>query len=382
MAENPSESVAKVGERFVEGVPGIALVSVALGVLLPKLLPRAEFRDLLPIAGFVIAYLLSFVGHYVDGWLFDPVWSVPGSKPWQDFFEVILPARTLVKCRGQLALKWRRPRLGIFAKAKQVTHGTELWEKKIKWPLELSKAARSFLLFDLILLIWSVSRLALVVLGVSLAASALAWVLANRGDRWRRRSWWTFATNLVYTAAGTSLGAVLVQGFVPLAMPADDSARRLIASEIFLMLEFSWLYCWLRLIHIRRMYQAALDMKCEEKGGFFCAGLKVFALRNVLVRTRDASIQPHQILQAEVWLLATALMHVRLFRQSGSEDLANIEEVQLSVNGKAVREPTAGLALPETPTWPNDIQWDLIVTLVSQAGDDARKLKESLDGIL
>ena len=51
---------------------------------------------------------------------------------------------TLSESRNRLAKEWRRPVSGTFAKAQELTRNTELWDKKIKWRLEWSKAFRSF----------------------------------------------------------------------------------------------------------------------------------------------------------------------------------------------------------------------------------------------
>src|SRR5215467_11266195 len=168
MAEGPGGGAAKLGERFMEGVPGFAVVAIIVGALLPIILaagaetaPEAGahgiVKEVIPVIALVLAWAGYFLGHYLDDVLFDPIWGTPGIRNRSKILQKVLFFTRLDSARTALADAWHRPVTGIFAKAQDLMGKTELWEKKIKWPLELSKAVRSLTILALVALILPIS---------------------------------------------------------------------------------------------------------------------------------------------------------------------------------------------------------------------------------
>jgi hypothetical protein len=142
MSEGPGGDIAKLGERFMEGVHGFALVAIVLGGVLPLVLPLGAegasetgalklTRQALPVIVLILAWVGYFLGHYLDPLLFDPLWGVPGIQNWPEALRKVLFFERLNESRKALADHWKRPVTGIFAKANDLMSKTDVWDKKI-----------------------------------------------------------------------------------------------------------------------------------------------------------------------------------------------------------------------------------------------------------
>jgi len=166
MSEGTGGGVAKILEQLAEGLPGFAVASVMLGIALPLLFPevsttaathvaKPKIREFIPVIAVILAFAGNQVGHYLDDWLFDPIWGVnglisgrkewltrkfgeqratktndprtakPSLKSWA--LQLILALDT---ARTSLATEWKVPLIGIFAKADQLATKTDVGRKR------------------------------------------------------------------------------------------------------------------------------------------------------------------------------------------------------------------------------------------------------------
>lgn len=305
MSEGPGGDLAKLGERFMEGVPGFALVTIVLGAVLPFVLqlraagpsesvPLKMTRQALPIIVLVLAWIGYFLGHYLDPLLFDPIWGVPGIRNFRKGLRRILFFEWLDQSRNMLADQWERPVTGIFAKAQDLMNKTELWDKRIKWPLEWSKAFRSLAILGVVALaLWCPWRWILLIFLFSFIL-----LFVHKARRLTSLKTLVFATTLV---------CLLTR---PL-LPSDDIQKRSpLIPSVMTALSVS-LYLGLRIIHVRTLYEGAQGLELEECGGMFCAGEKVTPMRNVLL-IADAGVRDEVFHRADCFVQSKALMHVKL----------------------------------------------------------------------
>lgn len=317
MGEGFGGNIAKIGERFLEDVPGFALVAIVLGALLPCVFPLGAegpsesgavkiTRQALPVIVLVLAWVGHFLGHYVDPLLFDPIWGSPGIRNRSESLERILAFKRLDQSRTGLADQWERPVTGIFAKAQDLMSNTEVWHGKIKWPLEWSKAFRSLAILGVIALTsWARGRWIAVIFVFSVV------LFSFRPDkRWsgstKRR--WTALQLLVFL---TALVCLLIR--LLLFLVRDHIQLRMFRPLILVavILVSMVLYLGLRIRHVRTLYESARNLKFGERGGIFCAGQRIVPLRNVLL-VADNAVGYDGLKDADCFVQSQALMHVKL----------------------------------------------------------------------
>ncbi len=316
MSEERGKEVVKLAERFAEGLPGFALVALALGALLPLSIPAGSERQLapgekvkqfLPVIAVVLAYFSYFTGHYLDDWMFDPIWGLPGCLKSEGFLRRFLLVDWLDKQRMGLAKNLKRPETGIFAKAQQLASGTEVWEKKIKWPLEFSKAFRSLVVMDLVaLLLWVDAWWIWYVLFCSVAG-----LFFKAGKSWNAVKYSLFFIVLVC--------AVLV---LPVHYLRDSDSIKIPAPGVLcaILTIFIGLYLVLRIWHLKILYEEAGKIEPREHAGFFCAGRKVVPIRKALLFSNDRDITDTEFQSAEMFVQSEALLHVKLTTARGIGD--------------------------------------------------------------
>jgi hypothetical protein len=321
MSEGPGGDIAKLGERFMEGVPGFALVAIVLGGVLPLVLPLGTegasetgtlklARQALPVIVLILAWVGYFLGHYLDPLLFDPVWGAPGIQNWSEALRKVLFFERLNESRKALADHWKRPVTGIFAKAQDLMSKTNLWDKKIKWPLEWSKAFRSLAILGVVALT-SWCRWEWIAL-VFFLSFVLLFVRTERR--------WTVRTERCWTALKTlGFGITLVCLLIRLVLLADGRIQLRMFRPLILAagtLVSAVLYLGLRIRHVRTLYESARNLEREEHGGLFCAGQKIVPLRNVLLVTEDG-FRDETLHKSDWFVQSKALMHVKLSTAHG-----------------------------------------------------------------
>jgi len=247
MAEGIGGGIAKTMERFAEGLPGFALVATVVGMALPLVVTQApaEVRESYPVVAVVLAYLGNVVGHYLDR-LFQSVWGVTASPRFLRWRSI----RDLDDARRTLAAEWQRPITGIYDKAVQMLRRTEAWERKVRWPLEFSKASRSLFVLDAIALLLK-------------AAS----------------------------------GAAVLQ----------IDARILIVLAVVLL----WSYVALRVKHVTILYAVAWSLEYSVRDRFLCIAQSVIPIRRVVLYASEP-IDPQDFDRTSLLLLSLALMHVEV----------------------------------------------------------------------
>jgi hypothetical protein len=85
MTKEFSANIAALGGRFMDGVPGFALVVIFVGMTLPLAIPTpaptsdssgGSTSQTLPVIVFLIAWASYALGHYLDDVLFGPIWGI------------------------------------------------------------------------------------------------------------------------------------------------------------------------------------------------------------------------------------------------------------------------------------------------------------------
>ena len=253
MAEGIGGGAGKILERFAEGVPGFALAVIVVGAVLPMFVPGvpAEWRELYPVFAVVLSYIGQFLGHYLDK-PFQPVWGVRPSELFLRFKSI----RNLDNARADLAEQWHQPITGIYEKASQILRKTEAWEKKVKWPLEISKGCRS-----------------LFVIGV-IAIFAKPFTDVIRID----------------------FGPLIVAAVLLLAG-----------------------YVRLRVKHVTNLYTAAQMVEYGFRNGFLCVAQSAIPLRRVLLCTKDPNLKTEDFDNTKVLVMSLSLMHVDLLSFRGAK---------------------------------------------------------------
>jgi hypothetical protein len=312
MGESIGGSVAKLGERFMEGVPGFALVALVVGIALPFALPASPetptqprdaltaVKQSLPVLVVVVAWLGYFFGHYLDEVIFDPVWGVRIRTPKAKsalrnvpFFE------KLDKSRERLAEEWKRPVTGLFNKAQGLTRKTELWEEKVKWPLEWSKAFRSFVIVGVIAL---VLQLDLSSIFATFVVSFVLW-LGPRGNSWTAFKYLTSGVLLVSFVAAASLHSWTPD--VLLRIRRTGVAVTAVTATVLC----AACYVGLRLLHMIRLYDECVKIKLEADERMFCAESRVFKVRKVLLYALQPVSEAH-FREAAIFIQSEAQLHV------------------------------------------------------------------------
>jgi hypothetical protein len=198
--------------------------------------------------------------------------------------------------RTKLADHWKRPVTGIFAKAQDLMSKTELWDKKIKWPLEWSKAFPSLAILEVVALT-SWTRWQWLVLIFLLSFVLL---LVQTGKRWTALKSLIFGITLVCLLIRLLLWAgdhIQLRMFRPAILNAA-----LLASVVS--------YLGLRIRHVRTLYESARNLELKECSPMFCAGQKIVPLRNVLL-VADDGVQDKEFFKADCFVQSRALMHVK-----------------------------------------------------------------------
>jgi hypothetical protein len=315
MSENVGGTVAKIGERFMEGVPGFALVALVVGLVLPFALPPSEapahprdaievVRQSLPVVAVVIAWLAYFLGHYLDDVIFDPVWGVrtraaTAGRQRPALFERALRripgVKQLEVSREKLAKRWKRPLTGTFAKAQDLTARTEVWEKKIKWPLEWSKACRSFVILGLIVLAlqleWRQTFGAFVV-------ALVFWLIPGK-PRWRAFK------NLIFGVLLTGLAVVSVlKTWAAEILPRLEHPLIAVAAALLCAAG----YIGLRVLHLLKLYEECVKVEFDAGEQWFSTSSKVVKARKVLLYAVD--VHEEMFRDAELFIQSEALLHV------------------------------------------------------------------------
>jgi hypothetical protein len=386
MSEGAGGTLARLGERFMEGVPGFALVAIVLGSLMPFILPiapespskpEAEWtRQTLPVIAFVLAWVGYFLGHYLDDLLFDPIWGVPTTRRPKEssrrrpFFDRLNNSRTA------LADHWERPVTGIFVKAQELMGKTELWEKKVKWPLEWSKAFRSFVVLGMVALI----------LGCTWPWIALTCFASFVSLFVQTKKFWTACKILIFE---TTLVCLLATSLLwAIGKPVHvrwPSAIALIAA----ILLCAACYVLLRVRHMMTLYTLACTLNLDKRNGMFCAGQKVVPLRNVLI-CADTSVRLEDFQKADYFVQSIALMHVTLRTIYGSfSDPPDVKVVELVMGLLEEQEEEVQLGNKPLRSPPYDSRApnpDLLIKVVNSGGTfrgyGLDKLKKDLNGVI
>jgi hypothetical protein len=396
MSEGVGADFVKIGERFLEGVPGFALVAIGVGIALPFALPAKPetstepegaftiARQLLPVIAFVIAWTGHFLGHYLDDVIFDPVWGVPGISKSSLRARKILFFEKLHTSRASLAGLWQRPITGIFAKAEQVARNTEAWEKKIKWPLEWSKAFRSFAIIGLMALFLQL-RLSWI---VSAFLLSFIWFLVEKRSLWpsarKDRDFWTSLKSLLF---GFTMACLLIASV--LQMPKEKISLRPAPPVLLLSASiiFAGCYVALRICHMFRLYTESPKIELDRRDGMFCAGSKVLPARNVLLCI-DSSVRREHFEQADRFLQSRALLHVNLkTNQTTIAVPLQYRKRLLLYNDQLQKVAVHDANLPHSPAFDpcHDVAFDLVVDFVNRAAPtplDLEELMAGLNGVL
>jgi hypothetical protein len=387
MSEVGGGTLAKLGERFMEGVPGFALVAIVVASLMPFMLPtgpespsepRAQwiFRQALPVIAFVLAWVGYFLGHYLDDLLFDPIWGVPDTRGPKESFRRRPFFDRLNNSRTELADHWERPVTGIFVKAQELMGKTELWEKKIKWPLEWSKAFRSFVVLCVVGLIlgcawWWIASTCFVSF-VSLFVQT--------------KKFWTACKILIFETTLVCLLATSLLNSIGKPVQMRWSVATALIAAILLC---AACYVLLRIRHMTTLYALACTLHLDNRDGMFCAGQKVVPLRNVLI-CGDTSIRLEDFEKADYFVQSIALMHVTLRTFYGSfSDPPDVKVMELNMGLLKEQEEEVHLgnrplrSPQHDPRAPNPILLIKVVDLGSTfRGYDLDKLKKDLNGVI
>lgn len=317
MSEGPAGDFAKLGERFLEGVPGFALVATVLGGVIPFLLPFAAegpsdtgplslTKQALPVIILVLAWVGYFLGHYLDPLLFDPIWGSPGICKASKTIRRIFFFQRLDESRTGLADEWKRPVSGIFAKAQDLMSKTELWDKKVKWPLEWSKAFRSLAILGIVALtFWCRWQWIALIFFFS-----LVFLFVSTGERWPALP---ALKTLIF---GTTLVCLLIQLLLSTGEHIQLKMFRPLTLAV-VTLASAALYLVLRIIHVRTLYESARKLELHECGGVFSAGQKIAPVRNVLLIAGDG-VSDDELHKADSFVQSKALMHVKLATGRGT----------------------------------------------------------------
>jgi hypothetical protein len=413
MSEGPGANLAKLGERFMEGVPGFALVAILLGAVLPVALREVSettqpgtpriITQTLPVIVFVLAWLAYFLGHYLDDLIFDPIWGARGMRRldalmfdpiWDMEFGRLLLFHPLNKRRTELADKWQRPVTGIFAKAEALLSGTELWEKKVKRPLEWSKAFRSLLILGLFALTLAVTWQWM----ASTWVVSLVLLLVPTKKIWSRlesrvqRFWATFKvptakfrTAFTILAFGISSVSLIIRYL--LHTLGDRFQLRMVRPLVLVIaiLMSATGYLLLRILHVRRLYDSAYEVEFHERNGIFYVGQKVVPARTVLLYAHDTTPEA-KFQEADCFVQSLALMHVslRTTTMNGRCSVPPGKKAQLYYNQLTTVE-TGTKAFPSPPLLHgcDPSQFDLIVEFKPEKGEeDQAELQKRLNGVI
>ncbi len=158
MSELDEKLFDEMVKSTTEKIPGLGYVTAVLGGMLGTLtiVPKesSEWRGIL----FSLATMAVSIGFYragsvLDDWLFDPIFA-PADEGFNSFQRWVWrltrgirdQASALKTGRENAAKALNLPIRGIYAESAIMFKRTESWEKHVKLPLELSKAARAFVL--------------------------------------------------------------------------------------------------------------------------------------------------------------------------------------------------------------------------------------------
>jgi hypothetical protein len=382
MSEGPGGDIAKLGERFMEGVPGFALVAIVLGAVLPFVLPLGAegplesgplkmTRQALPVIILVLAWVGYFLGHYLDSLLFDPIWVVPGIRDMPNGFRRILLFEWLDQSRTALADQWERPVTGIFAKAQDLMSRTELWDKKMKWPLEWSKAFRSLAILGCVALtLWYRWQWILLIFFFSFIL-----LFVHTGRRW------TALKTLVF-------GTTLVCALIRLLLLTSDHIQRWMFRPLTLAavtVVSAVLYLGLRIRHVRTLYEGARGLELGECHGMFCAGEKVVPMRNVLL-IADDRVRDEDFNGADCFVQSKALMHVKLSTMRRSDSPPSYKTRIQLFKSQLERVQTARQAYLSPDLKLSDPRkFDLVIEYFDRdapEGQELRGFEKKLNGVI
>jgi hypothetical protein len=158
MGELDEKLFDEVLKTATEKVPGLGYVASLVTVLLGSLtIFRPESTEFRGIVVSIVALALSIaayrLGSVLDDWLFDPIFAPDVGQfrsvrrwMWLATKRIREGTIDLNAARENAARVLHLPLVGIYSETAMMFERTHAWEKHVKVPLELSKAARAFVL--------------------------------------------------------------------------------------------------------------------------------------------------------------------------------------------------------------------------------------------
>jgi hypothetical protein len=158
LGEFDEKILDEVLKPSTEKIPGLGYVATILTVWTGSLTifppESTEFRGIaISLAAVILSVAMYRIGGILDGWLFDPVFAPdPGDlhpvrrRIWLVARPIREGAVELAAARERATRNLQLPVAGIYSESALMFKRTGAWEKRVKVPLEISKAARTFVL--------------------------------------------------------------------------------------------------------------------------------------------------------------------------------------------------------------------------------------------
>jgi hypothetical protein len=139
----------QVLEYFLKNVRGLGFAASVFGSLVALAHAREE-PEWEVVAIWVGAFSFHRLGSWLDSWVYDPLFGVDGF-----FGDYLDSSRERARSKFK-QLGWETPK-GLYKTSEMVFEHSKAWESKVELALELSKAARTFVVPLLGLFIWEVA---------------------------------------------------------------------------------------------------------------------------------------------------------------------------------------------------------------------------------
>jgi len=254
--------------------------------------------------------------------------------------------------------------------------------------LEFSKAFRSLLVLDLV-------------------------ALEVQLDLWFIIALWVFSFVLSFklskpwkSAAKSVSGTSLISLFLVLAawyVFGSEITINLILLLVALVV-CGALYLVLRIVHVKRLFEAAVKIDFYNGGKFLAAekidfynggqflyvGQTILPVRTVLLYTKEpeSAIAPKEFERIQLLLLSMTLKHVHLFARRGGappgrgryQENLHLHTARLLANEEKVPKEFGDISKPGSP--PDDLNLHLVLELCTGGTDDTDKLKKKLEELL